>query len=110
MEKYVVDGQGFSVAPEDLEIFLQKVITYLTYYKIMSKDSKKVITVTGLIEPEDMGLTLSHEHLLIDFTLMYHGEKDSKGNPKKIPIKMENLGSILYDPLSFCFFVQALIL
>ena len=64
----------------------------------MSKDSKKVITVTGLIEPEDMGLTLSHEHLLIDFTLMYHGEKDSKGNPKKIPIKMENLGSILYDP------------
>ena len=24
MEKYVVDGQGFSVAPEDLEIFLQK--------------------------------------------------------------------------------------
>ena len=82
----------------NLEIFLQKVITYLTYYKIMSKDSKKVITVTGLIEPEDMGLTLSHVHLLIDFTLMYHGEKDSKGNPKKIPIKMENLGSILYDP------------
>ncbi len=24
MEKYVVDGQGFNVAPEDLEMFLQK--------------------------------------------------------------------------------------
>ena len=24
MEKYVVDGQGFNVAPEDLEMFLQQ--------------------------------------------------------------------------------------
>lgn len=39
----------------------------------------KVQTVSGAIEPEDLGVTLIHEHLYFDLTCYYQQPKDEKG-------------------------------
>ena len=31
----------------------------------------KILTVNGLIEPNDLGKTICHEHLFIDFRVVY---------------------------------------
>lgn len=37
---------------------------------------KYAITVNGMVRPEDMGITLPHEHLLIDFSCRYSAAAD----------------------------------
>ncbi|MCY3777032.1 MAG: hypothetical protein OXH11_13745, partial [Candidatus Aminicenantes bacterium] len=39
----------------------------------------KIQTVTGPIEPEDLGVTLIHEHLYFDLTCYYQPPQDEKG-------------------------------
>ena len=50
-------------------------------------------TVLGPIAGEDMGITLPHEHLLIDFTVMF---KDPEGEEERTlarqPVRLDNLG------------------
>ncbi len=37
----------------------------------ISKIAGKIQTVLGLIPPEDVGITLSHEHVITDLTLFF---------------------------------------
>ena len=63
----------------------------------MSKiDQKgKIQTVLGLIDPKDLGLTMTHEHLLIDFSVMFNPTPDvTTQRMAHAPVSMENLGWI----------------
>ena len=55
-----------------------------------SEVSGKIQTVLGLIHPTDLGVTLMHEHLLID-TTCYYNESDYASNRsyKNIPFTPE---------------------
>src|SRR5689334_6475455 len=57
----------------------------------------KVQTVLGLIEPEQMGTTLMHEHLLIDMQCRY---APPEGDPAvgDRPYTVERRMDILYEP------------
>src|SRR5690606_964669 len=52
-----------------------------------------VQTVLGSIPPEAMGVTLPHEHLLIDFKVMF-GEPDAASDKGRAwePVSLANLG------------------
>ena len=57
----------------------------------------KVQTVTGVVEPGDLGPTTTHEHLLIDFSIMFHEPEEATEKFKAHqPVTMENLGWIRY--------------
>ncbi len=60
----------------------------------------KVQTVLGLIEPEDLGITLMHEHLFTDGTVSgyYFKEPENAGDRLLAhqPVSMENLWFIRY--------------
>ena len=60
------------------------------------KDQKgKIKTVLGLIDPQDLGLTMTHEHLLIDFSVMFNPTPDvTTQRMAHAPVSMENLGWI----------------
>ena len=60
------------------------------------KDQKgKIQTVLGLIDPQDLGLTMTHEHLLIDFSVMFNPTPDvTTQRMAHAPVSMENLGWI----------------
>ena len=63
----------------------------------MSKiDQKgKIQTVLGLIDPKDLGLTMTHEHLLIDFSVMFNPTPDvTTQRMAHAPVSIENLGWI----------------
>jgi len=50
-------------------------------------------TVLGPIAAEDMGITLPHEHLFIDFTLMFkEPESEREQELARQPVSLENLG------------------
>ena len=50
-------------------------------------------TVLGPIAAEDMGITLPHEHLLIDFTLMFkEPESERERELARQPVRLDNLG------------------
>ena len=52
-------------------------------------------TVLGPIPGEQMGITLPHEHLLIDFEVMFHAPTSaSERGLAYQPVSMENLGWI----------------
>lgn len=57
----------------------------------------KVQTVLGLIEPEQVGMTMMHEHLLIDMRCRY---QPPEGDPAagELPYAIERRTDILYDP------------
>ena len=65
--------------------------------KKMTNLRGKVQTVLGVVEPGDLGPTTTHEHLLIDFSCMFHepAEATEKFRAHQ-PITMENLGWIRY--------------
>ena len=55
----------------------------------------KILTVNGLIEPHDLGKTICHEHLFIDFRVVYQDpplKKDYKKSLEKV--SLGNLGWI----------------
>lgn len=58
----------------------------------------KIQTVTGIIDPADLGVTLPHEHLLIDinFTRLIPSEAGAKGRAGQ-PMTIENLWHIRRD-------------
>jgi phosphotriesterase-related protein len=50
-------------------------------------------TVLGPIPAEDMGITLPHEHLLIDFTVMFkEPESERERVLARQPVSLANLG------------------
>jgi phosphotriesterase-related protein len=50
-------------------------------------------TVLGPIPGEEMGITLPHEHLLIDFTLMFKEPEDERERElARQPVRLDNLG------------------
>lgn len=54
----------------------------------------KVQTVLGLVAPEDLGATLPHEHILVDFSPFFHVQP-STATEKNLacqPITLQNLG------------------
>ena len=63
----------------------------------MSKQDQKgkIQTVLGLINQQDLGLTMTHEHLLIDFSVMFNPTPDvTTQRMAHAPVSMENLGWI----------------
>jgi phosphotriesterase-related protein len=65
---------------------------------LASERSGKVQTVTGLIEPAELGIALAHEHLLIDinFTRLIPREAAAKGRSLQ-PMTLDNLWHIRRD-------------
>jgi phosphotriesterase-related protein len=61
----------------------------------------KVHTVLGPVAPQDLGPTTTHEHLLIDFLCMFHPPTEATELHRAYqPVRIENLGSVRYDPFS----------
>ena len=59
----------------------------------------KVMSVQGLVDPEELGITLVHEHLVIDCTPWR--EEPVEASKKKIassPVDMAHLGELRWDP------------
>lgn len=61
----------------------------------MHSDSGSILTVTGPIDPEDLGVTLPHEHLFADWTDRYEPPKAATDRRRaREPISLENLGFV----------------
>jgi phosphotriesterase-related protein len=58
------------------------------------------IIVLGLVEPNDLGKTLVHEHLSMNFEVAYVQPDEVDGNKINLPFSLENLGWIRYKPYS----------
>jgi phosphotriesterase-related protein len=58
----------------------------------------KVQTVLGTIAPDQLGVTLTHEHLLLDFRCVFTQPPGGVSQQKMVeaPVTMENLGWIRY--------------
>jgi phosphotriesterase-related protein len=60
--------------------------------------ARKVLTVQGPIEPAKVGITTTHEHLLIDFSVVLTEPKEaSQRKLMEEPVSMENLGWVRYN-------------
>ena len=58
-----------------------------------------VQTVLGPVQPEALGPTLTHEHLLIDFLCMFDPPDDPDERSRAFqPLTLENLGWVRYGP------------
>lgn len=58
----------------------------------------KIQTVCGQISPSDLGVTLAHEHILVDTSVYYiEPEEASKKLLADASITLENRGEIMYD-------------
>jgi phosphotriesterase-related protein len=61
----------------------------------------QVQTVLGLIAPEELGVTLPHEHFLVDSTVWF---REPTACSEKFlahqPVNLENLGWVRYHPMS----------
>ena len=56
-------------------------------------------TVLGPVSPDDLGPTTTHEHLLIDFKMMFRPPSEASERPKAFePVTLQNLGWVSYDP------------
>jgi len=61
----------------------------------------KVQTVLGAINAEDLGVTLPHEHFLIDLTVRFQNPIRISDRAMSLkPVTLENLGWIHYHPMS----------
>ena len=56
-----------------------------------------VQTVLGLVQPSELGPTMTHEHLYIDFSFMYRPPQDSALDLADDPITLENVGWVRYN-------------
>ena len=60
--------------------------------------SRKVLTVQGPIEPARVGITTTHEHLLIDFNVVFTEPKEASNRYlMDEDVSLENLGWIRYN-------------
>jgi len=58
----------------------------------------KAQTVLGPVAADDLGVTLPHEHLLIDFRFMYREPDGAAGRGRGVePVTLENHYEVLYD-------------
>ena len=61
----------------------------------------KIQTVNGLISPEELGMTLPHEHCIVDISIWF---QEPVNNSDKLmahqPVSLENLGWVRYNPIS----------
>ncbi|MBI4244294.1 MAG: phosphotriesterase-related protein [Planctomycetes bacterium] len=63
----------------------------------------KIVTVSGEIEPCELGVTLPHEHLLVDTRAYWKGEPEEilKKELVRQPVCLKNRGEVVYSPFSF---------
>ncbi|NXD15966.1 PTER protein, partial [Nothocercus nigrocapillus] len=66
----------------------------------MSSLGGKVQTVLGLVEPDQLGYTLTHEHLSMNYTCCYFPPAPSQEPLSEGPIEMKNLFWIKQHPYS----------
>lgn len=60
----------------------------------------KVQTVLGLVSPESLGITLSHEHLMIDFRVVFKDPKYASDRFKAtLPVSINNLEWLRHNRL-----------
>ena len=66
------------------------------------RDMGKIITVRGPIEPDELGITLMHEHLLFDFVDTYYveAEEEEQRNLGRGPIVLSNRGVLYRNPFA----------
>ena len=65
---------------------------------IKKESIKKAQTVLGLVHPDDLGITLPHEHLLVDAGIWFVEPKEAE--QKKLafePVSIENISWIMYN-------------
>jgi len=61
----------------------------------------KVMTVLGPVDPEDLGPTMTHEHIFIDFTVVFtEPEEATRRRRAWEPVTLENLGWVRYHQTS----------
>lgn len=60
----------------------------------------KVQTVLGLIEPSELGRTMTHEHLTMNFSCCYYAPPSSQEALSNQPIEMKNLFWLKQNPYS----------
>ena len=61
----------------------------------------KVQTVLGLVSPESLGITLPHEHLMIDFRVVFKEPKYASDRFKaNLPVSINNLEWLKHNRLS----------
>ena len=61
--------------------------------------SGKVQTVLGTVDPSTLGMTSTHEHVLIDFVCMYVPPKEPGSSHLGMEkVALVNLGWVRYDP------------
>ncbi len=68
----------------------------------MENDAGNIITVEGPIQPEDLGVTMTHEHVFMDMARGWFAEPDSS-HKRKIahePVRMDNIGRIRQDMMA----------
>jgi len=66
--------------------------------------TKTVNTVCGEISPDDLGITLPHEHTLVDFRYYWKKNVPEESMDKEIlaePITLTNRGEVVYKPFEF---------
>lgn len=67
----------------------------------VSKLAGKVQTVLGVIDPENLGITLPHEHFLSDLSVRFIEPREASGIPlARKPVTELNLGWLHYHPLN----------
>ena len=58
-------------------------------------------TVLGVVQPEELGPTMTHEHLLIDFLCMFTPPIEASERFKAFePVTLRNLGWVRYNSFS----------
>ena len=60
-----------------------------------------VMTVTGPVDSSDLGVTLSHEHILNDVTSWWHETSSAGWSPEEFarrPVSMDILWDLRHDP------------
>ena len=61
----------------------------------------KILTVTGAIEPADLGKTLIHEHLFFDLTCYFRPPEDERGKSLvDEPLQLSNMGWLRQNVMS----------
>ena len=61
--------------------------------------SGKAQTVLGPVSPDSLGNTSTHEHFLLDFTLVFRPPSEASERHRAYePVSMANLGWVNYDP------------
>lgn len=66
----------------------------------MSDDAGAVVTVDGPIDPDDLGVTVTHEHTFLDLEEAWYDEPDSayERSLAREPVSLENLWYVRRNP------------